>query len=195
MAGAAPQALKWRRGPPGSMQADDANRSLAELRNELEDTERMLQILSEEVEELESGSAEPEPEADDTPVELGSFSMILFKHSGSADPTCWRTHQLIDRSVDESRNRLRKLRDKICAPSDFNVKQPAKPKDVKKRFDAAAKLSSDCGESARKSGDIGSVMSGTLAPALDAVARRLAPGAVSEEVETPDGLHLLLRHP
>ena len=35
----------------------------------------------------------------------------------------------------------------------------------------------------------------TLAPALDAVARRLAPGAVSEEVETPDGLHLLLRHP
>ena len=177
------------------MQADDANRSLAELRDELEDTERMLQILSEEVEELESGSAEPEPEADDTPVELGSFSMILFKHSGSAEPTCWRTHRSIDRSVDESRNRLRKLRDKICAPSDFNVKQPAKPKDVKKRFDAAAKLSSDCGESARKSGDIGSVISGTLAPALDAVARRLAPGAVSEEVETPDGLHLLLRHP
>ena len=123
------------------MQADDANRSLAELRDELEDTERMLQILSEEVEELESGSAEPEPEADDTPVELGSFSMILFKHSGSSDPTCWRTHRSIDRSVDESRNRLRKLRDKICAPSDFNVKQPAKPKDVKKRFDAAAKLS------------------------------------------------------
>ena len=180
---------------PASMEPDDANRTLAALRDELEDTERMFQILSEEVDELESGSAEPEPEIDDTPVELGSFSMILFKHSGSADPSCWRTHRSIDRSVDESRNRLRKLRDKICAPSDFNVKQPAKPKDVKKRFDAAAKLSSDCGESARKSGDIGSVTSGTLAPALDAVARRLAVGAVSEEVETLHGLHLLLRPP
>ena len=62
-------------------------------------------------------------------------------------------------------------------------------------FDAAAKLSSDCGESARKSGDLGSVTSGTLAPALDAVARRLAVGAVSEEAVTLDGLHLLLRPP
>ena len=91
---------------PASMEPDDANRTLAALRDELEDTERMFQILSEEVDELESGSAEPEPEIDDTPVELGSFSMILFKHSGSADPSCWRTHRSIDRSVDESRNRL-----------------------------------------------------------------------------------------
>ena len=90
--------------------------------------------------------------------------------------------------------RLRKLRDKICAPSDFNVKQPAKPKEIKRRFADAAKLSSDCAESGRGGGDLGSVMSGTLAPALDAAARGLAVGAVSEEVQTPDGLHLLLRH-
>ena len=38
------------------------------------------------------------------------------------------------------------------------------------------------------------LMSGTLAPALDAVALGLAVGAVSEEVQTPDGLHILLRH-
>ncbi len=177
------------------MEPGDANRSLPELRRELEDTERMFRTLADEVDELESGSAEPEPDVFGPPSELGTFSMILIKHSGSADPTCWRTHRSIDRNIDESRNRLRKLREKICAPSDFNVKQPAKPKDVKKRFDAAAKLSSDCGESASKSGDIGSVMSGTLAPALDAVARRLAVGAVSEEVVTLDGLHLLLRHP
>lgn len=177
------------------MEPDDANRSLTELRRELEDTERMFRTLSEEVEELESESTEPDLDSDGPAVELGSFSMILIKHSGSADPTCWRTHRSIDRSVDESRTRLRKLREKICAPSDFNVKQPAKPKDVKKRFDAAAKLSSDCDESARKSGDIGSVMTGTLAPALDAVARRLAVGAVSEEIVTQDGLHLLLRQP
>eukprot|EP00320_Phaeocystis_rex_P014653 CAMPEP_0119065324 /NCGR_PEP_ID=MMETSP1178-20130426/8164_1 /TAXON_ID=33656 /ORGANISM="unid sp, Strain CCMP2000" /LENGTH=188 /DNA_ID=CAMNT_0007046829 /DNA_START=74 /DNA_END=640 /DNA_ORIENTATION=- len=184
---------QWMPGSDPSMQPDDTNRSLAELRQELEDTERMFHTLADEVAELERGSAEPDLDDDGPAVELGSFSMILIKHSGSADPTCWRTHRSIDRSIDESRTRLRKLRDKICAPSDFNVKQPAKPKEVRKRFDAAAKLSSDCGETASKSGDLGSIMSGTLAPALDAVARRLAVGAVSEEVATRDGLHILLR--
>ena len=52
---------------------------------------------------------------------------------------------------------------------------------IKRRFADAAKLSSDCAESGRGGGDLGSVMSGTLAPALDAAARGLAVGAVSEE--------------
>ena len=51
--------------------------------------------------------------------------------------------------------RRRKLRDKICAPSDFNVKQPAKPKEIKRRFADAAKLSSDCAESGRGGGEEG----------------------------------------
>ena len=74
------------------------------------------------------------------------------------------------------------------------LEQPAKPKEIKRRFADAAKQNSDCGESASKSGDLGALMSGTLAPALDAVALGLAVGAVSEEVQTPDGLHILLRH-
>ena len=181
-------------------QPDDASKSLAELRQELADTESQIRTLADEVAACESGGApsdaadEAEAAADVPTYEIGTFSMILVKHSGSADPTCWRSQRAITLSVDESRTRLRKLRDKICAPSDFNVKQPAKPKEIKRRFADAAKLSSDCAESGRGGGDLGSVMSGTLAPALDAAARGLAVGAVSEEVQTPDGLHLLLRH-
>ena len=50
------------------------------------------------------------------------------------------------------------------------------------------------GETSGRSGDIGTLMSGTLDPALETAARGLKVGEVSEEIQTPAGLHLLLRH-
>ena len=88
-----------------------------------------------------------------------------------------------------------KLRDKVLAPSDFNIKQPAKPKEVKRRFAESAKQHSDHAASARGGGDLGVVMSGTLDPHLEHAARTLAPGAVRDEIQTPQGLHLLMRQP
>ena len=167
--------------------------SLAELRAELAATEQRLRQVADEVAFMESGSGRS---VDALPsVELGTFSMVLLKWSESADPTCWRTHQPVVRSLEECRLRLRKLRDKVTAPSDFNVKQPAKPKEVRRRFAETAKQHSDHAASARGGGDLGVVMSGTLDPQLEHAARMLAPGAVSDEVQTPEGLHLLMRLP
>ena len=87
---------------------------------------------------------------------------------------------------------MQKLREKICAPSDFNVRQPAKPKEVRKRFTDAARRESDH-STARDNGAVGEVMSGDLAPELEAAARALRVGGVSEAVETAAGIHLLYR--
>tara|TARA_B110001452_G_scaffold229765_1_gene205805 strand:- start:1 stop:531 length:531 start_codon:yes stop_codon:yes gene_type:complete len=166
--------------------------SLAELRAELAATEQRLRQVTDEAADMESGGSS---DAHMPPVELGSFSMLLLKWNESANPTCWRTHQPIVRSLEECRLRLQKLRDKVLAPSDFNVKQPAKPKEVKRRFAENAKQHSDHAASARGGGDLGVVMSGTLDPHLEHTARTLAPGAVSDEIQTPQGLHLLMRQP
>lgn len=115
-----------------------------------------------------------------------SFSMLLIKHESAQDP-------VLRRSLADARARLRKLREKVLAPSDFNIRQPPKPKEVRQRFAAAAKAHSDDGDSAAQGGDIGVLEPGRWPAELEAVAGELAIGSLSEEVTTEEGVHLLLR--
>ena len=72
------------------------------------------------------------------------------------------------------------------------MRQPAKPKEVRKRFTDAARRESDH-STARDNGAVGEVMSGELSPELEAAARALKVGGVSDAVETAAGIHLLYR--
>ncbi len=105
-------------------------------------------------------------------VSLGTFSTILLRE----------TSGLVD-----AEQRLRKLRERVVAPSDVNVKKPPKPKEVRKRFSDAAKLHSDC------ESELGELMSGGLPDPLEAAARALGVNEVSEIVRTDEGVQLLLR--
>ena len=103
-----------------------------------------------------SGRASP-------PRPLGEFALILIKHRESAEPSASRDGAAQNRSAEHAARHVQKLRDKICAPSDFNVRQPAKPKEVRKRFTDAARRESDH-STARDNGAVGEVMSGELSP-------------------------------
>ena len=118
--------------------------------------------------------------------------LILIKHRDSAEPSASRDGAAQNRSAEHAARHVQKLRDKICAPSDFNVRQPAKPKEVRKRFTDAARRESDH-STARDNGAVGEVMSGDLSPELEAAARALRVGGVSDAVETAAGIHLLYR--
>ena len=126
------------------------------------------------------------------PRPLGEFALILIKHRDSAEPSASRDGAAQNRSAEHAARHVQKLRDKITAPSDFNVRQPAKPKEVRKRFTDAARRESDH-STARDNGAVGEVMSGDLSPELEAAARALRVGGVSEAVETAAGIHLLYR--
>ena len=126
------------------------------------------------------------------PRPLGEFALILIKHRESAEPSASRDGAAQNRSAEHAARHVQKLRDKICAPSDFNVRQPAKPKEVRKRFTDAARRESDH-STARDNGAVGEVMSGDLSPELEAAARALKVGGVSDAVETAAGIHLLYR--
>ena len=84
--------------------------------------------------------------------------------------------------------RLRKARERILAPSDFNVKLPAKPKEVRKRFADAGRGQGDC-----RGSELGEVMPGALPPPVEAAARGLEVGGVSDVSDSDEGVHLLLR--
>ena len=126
------------------------------------------------------------------PRPLGEFALILIKHRESAEPSASRDGAAQNRSAEHAARHVQKLRDKITAPSDFNVRQPAKPKEVRKRFTDAARRESDH-STARDNGAVGEVMSGDLSPELEAAARALRVGGVSDAVETAAGIHLLFR--
>ena len=132
------------------------------------------------------------PQQPRPPSPLGDFHLILIKHRDSAEPSASRDGAAQNRSAEHAARHVQKLRDKICAPSDFNVRQPAKPKEVRKRFTDAARRESDH-STARDNGAVGEVMSGDLSPELEAAARALRVGDVSDAVETAAGIHLLYR--
>ena len=85
-----------------------------------------------------------------------------------------------------------KVHEKVTAPSDFNVKQKAKPKEVKRRFTDAAKGQSDhatareggelAGRHAHRPGAVQRVFHGDL---------RLAPERGRHGVERPGPAHLV----
>ena len=174
--------------------------SLPALRAELDGTLRELSVLKSEL----GGRSDDDYGHDRRPQQhlqqrppspprpLGEFALILIKHRESAEPSASRDGAAQNRSAEHAARHVQKLRDKICAPSDFNVRQPAKPKEVRKRFTDAARRESDH-STARDNGAVGEVMSGDLSPELEAAARALKVGGVSDAVETAAGIHLLYR--
>uniref|UniRef100_A0A6U5DE34 Peptidyl-prolyl cis-trans isomerase n=1 Tax=Calcidiscus leptoporus TaxID=127549 RepID=A0A6U5DE34_9EUKA len=170
---------------------------LARLRDELREAEARLHQLKEEVRQEEEEEERERPSAyisdwhaqgpsqgsaTSMPARpLGAFSMILIA-CGDGGP----------RSVEDGRMRCKKARERILAGSDFNVKQPPKPKEIRRRFADAAKKQSD-DQTASKGGDLGEVFSGALPEAVEAAARLLEVGGVSAEVLSEVGMHLLLR--
>ena len=83
--------------------------------------------------------------------------------------------------------RARKLRKTIVAASDFDLRKLAKPKEIQRRFTTLAKI-----EARSKSG-AGTLMVCELPLALKHAAASLDIGAVSQEIETGEGVHLLMR--
>ena len=172
--------------------------SLPALRAELDGALRALSVLKSEL----GGRSDDDYGHDRRPQQqqrppspprpLGEFALILIKHRESAEPSASRDGAAQNRSAEHAARHVQKLRDKICAPSDFNVRQPAKPKEVRKRFTDAARRESDH-STARDNGAVGEVMSGDLSPELEAAARALKVGGVSDAVETAAGIHLLYR--
>lgn len=74
---------------------------------------------------------------------IGSFHMLLIKHMDSTDTSSHQTNSVLRRTYNDAVARIKKIREKVCAPSDFNVKVAAKPKEIKKRFIEAARAQSD----------------------------------------------------
>ena len=120
----------------------------------------------------------PPPPVDDAPAgaarPLGSFSVIVLRDPG----------------------RMRKVRERILSPSDFNVKLPPKPKEVRRRFADEAKKHSEH-ESAREGGELGELGSGEGvldSEPVEGAARALQVGDVSAVIASEVGvLHLLYR--
>ena len=175
--------------------------SLPALRCELDGALRALSVLKAELGDRSDDDyghdRRPPPQQQQQrppspPRPLGEFALILIKHRESAEPSASRDGAAQNRSAEHAARHVQKLRDKICAPSDFNVRQPAKPKEVRKRFTDAARRESDH-STARDNGAVGEVMSGDLSPELEAAARALKVGGVSDAVETAAGIHLLYR--
>ena len=175
--------------------------SLPALRAELDGALRELSVLKAELggrsdDDYGHDRRPPQQQQQQRPPSpprpLGEFALILIKHRESAEPSASRDGAAQNRSAEHAARHVQKLRDKITAPSDFNVRQPAKPKEVRKRFTDAARRESDH-STARDNGAVGEVMSGELSPELEAAARALKVGGVSDAVETAAGIHLLYR--
>jgi peptidyl-prolyl cis-trans isomerase SurA len=80
------------------------------------------------------------------------------------------------RSLEEARMRLLEIRERLAAGEDFAE---------------LARTYSEDPVSAADGGDLGWVAPGQLVPEFARAMSRLAPGAISEPVETPFGLHLI----
>jgi len=119
----------------------------------------------------------------DAPVEVHLFH-ILKKHTGSRDPKCRNGAEAKctkGRAVLALANMRRRL--VMCQT----------PGEQQRAFAELAGEHSDCGESAVKGGDLGVVATKALEPVLQAAVAMLSAGEISEPVESPEGVHLLLR--
>ena len=107
-------------------------------------------------------------------MRLKTFSTILVAYADYDKATALR--------------RARKLRKTIVAASDFDLRKLAKPKEIQRRFTTLAKIE------ARSKGGAGTLMEVCELPlALKYAAAPLDIWAVSPEIETEEGVHLLMR--
>uniref|UniRef100_A0A7S1NI91 Peptidylprolyl isomerase n=1 Tax=Eutreptiella gymnastica TaxID=73025 RepID=A0A7S1NI91_9EUGL len=122
------------------------------------------------------------------PVELPSAiecSHIVLKHNTCANPVD-RSRLPITRTKAVATSMLDRFRQEILAVAD-----------VEDRMDALArkaKMVSDCPDTCKKGGSLGYVKKGQLPDSLERAAFALAPGELSEPVETPMGIHLIMRN-
>lgn len=106
---------------------------------------------------------------------------ILKKHSQSRRPVNWRNESIV-RSREEAYSLVSNLRHQILG--DHN---PAE------LFSRIAEAESDC-SSAKRAGDLGPVKPGEMQKPFEDALFALAPGQISEVVETESGFHIILRY-
>lgn len=109
-------------------------------------------------------------------------SHLLVKHSGSRNPTSWKSPQ-ITRPKSEALQILATHRDKLTNSPSGNLAG---------EFGALAAAESDC-SSARNSGDLGYFTKGQMQKEFEDVAFGLSVGQLSGFVDTASGVHVILR--
>lgn len=129
-----------------------------------------------------SGRPAKRRRAADQPSEVRVYH-ILKKHAESRDPVC-KNGQATKASKSRAQLGLTNIRRRLASNQGAALQVS---------FTEVAREQSDCGESSRKGGDLGTIAQGTLDPAIEDVAFSLMPGELSDVFESPEGLHLMLR--
>jgi len=115
---------------------------------------------------------------------------ILIKHTASRKPFSWRSEggQAVTTTKEEARKELAEIRRALCATRDEEGA-------LEELFAQYAEARSDCSSAKPgRGGDLGSFSRGRMQPPFEKAAFALAPGKLSEVVETDSGLHLILRY-
>jgi len=120
--------------------------------------------------------------AADMPSEVRLFH-ILKKHAECKDPVVSRTGQATKASKTRAQLGLTNIRRRLVTNQGSALQVS---------FIEIAREQSDC-KTATKGGDLGTIAQGTLESKLEEAAFSLMPGELSEVVESPEGLHLMLR--
>jgi peptidylprolyl isomerase len=131
---------------------------------------------------LLSGRPTKRRRAADMPSEVHCFH-ILKKHAESRDPMC-RNGQATKATKSRAQLGIENIRRRLA-----NHQGPA----LQVSFTEIAREKSDCTETFRKGGDLGSFSQDTFDPAIEDVAFSLMPGELSDVFESPEGLHIMLR--
>merc|ERR1712060_438472 len=140
-------------------------------------------LLRDETKDIALSSRPPKrPRAADAPSEVHVFH-ILKKHEGSKDPT-GRGGEKVTCTKSRAMLALANMRKRIVM-----IQNPAEGQRALAEF---AREQSNC-ESAVRGGNLGRVTPGILEPVLDDAAFALAIGELSEPIEGPEGIHLLMR--
>lgn len=103
---------------------------------------------------------------------------ILIKHIGSRNPLDRLRNKKITRSLEEARNILSQIKEKIG--NDLSL------------FSKYAKEYSEC-SSSQNGGDLGYFGRGDMQEAFEKVSFSLAKDQISDLVETDSGVHIILR--
>ena len=102
---------------------------------------------------------------------------ILQKHTGSRNPIVRATGKAVTRSKDEAIANVQQFKAQIQSEQDFA---------------SIAQQFSECGSSAQ-GGDLGFFGPGQMQAPFEEASFALAPGQISELVDTDSGIHIIMR--